>query len=189
MHKISIAIVALATVVTTAEVRGQEPSRPALTPLEVEIVISRFQGDKRISSVPYLMSVNAGEDYSGGTSLQMGTDVPVPTTTIAPQVPGGANTPIRSFNYRSVGTTLSADARRAVDGGFEVQLGIDDTSIYTTGEAKEAGAVLAGMPVFRSFETRNTLLLRDGQTRQFTAATDRVSGEVVRVSVTLRVVK
>ena len=34
-----------------------------------------------------------------------------------------------------------------------------------------------------------TLVLRDGQTRQFSAATDRVNGEVVRIEVTLRVVK
>jgi hypothetical protein len=33
------------------------------------------------------------------------------------------------------------------------------------------------------------LVMKDGQTREFTAATDRVSGEVVRISVTLRVVK
>jgi hypothetical protein len=45
------------------------------------------------------------------------------------------------------------------------------------------------MPVFRSFRSTNTLVLRDGQTRQFTAATDRVSGEVVRIDVTLNVVK
>ena len=45
------------------------------------------------------------------------------------------------------------------------------------------------MPVFKSFKTRNRLLLRNGQTRQFTAATDRVSGETVRIEVTLTVVK
>jgi hypothetical protein len=45
------------------------------------------------------------------------------------------------------------------------------------------------MPVFRNFKTRNTLLLQDGQSRRFTAAADRVSGETVQVEVTLRVVK
>ena len=33
------------------------------------------------------------------------------------------------------------------------------------------------------------LVLRDGQTRQFTAAADRITGEVVKVDVTLKVVK
>jgi hypothetical protein len=46
---------------------------------------------------------------------------------------------------------------------------------------------VAGSPVFRSYESRNTLLLRNGQSRQYIAATDRVSGEIVRIEVTLRV--
>jgi hypothetical protein len=41
----------------------------------------------------------------------------------------------------------------------------------------------------RNFKSRNRLLLRDGQTRQYTAATDRVNGETIRIEVTLRVVK
>ena len=52
-----------------------------------------------------------------------------------------------------------------------------------------APAGLADVPAFRSFRARNTLLMRDGQTRGFTAAADRVSGEVVRVEVGVRVLK
>ena len=43
--------------------------------------------------------------------------------------------------------------------------------------------------MIRNFEAENTLVLRDGQTRQFTAAADRVTGEVVKVDVTLKVAK
>jgi hypothetical protein len=45
------------------------------------------------------------------------------------------------------------------------------------------------MVALRTFQVSNSVVLRDGQTRQFTAATDRVSGEIVRIDVTLRVVK
>ncbi len=48
---------------------------------------------------------------------------------------------------------------------------------------------ITGLPVVRSFQTTNRLILKDGQTSQFTAATDRVSGEVVRIDITLKVVK
>ena len=41
--------------------------------------------------------------------------------------------------------------------------------------------------VFRSFDSDNTLVLRDGQTRQYVAAADPVSGETIRVDVTLTV--
>ena len=44
-----------------------------------------------------------------------------------------------------------------------------------------------GVPVFRSFESSNTLVLRDGQSRQYTAAADRVTGESIRVDVALTV--
>ena len=44
-----------------------------------------------------------------------------------------------------------------------------------------------GVPVFRSFGSSNTLVLRDGQSRQYTAAADRVTGESIRVDVALTV--
>ena len=43
--------------------------------------------------------------------------------------------------------------------------------------------------MFRSFKLSNTLLLKDGQSTQLTSASDKVSGEVLRVDVTLTVVK
>lgn len=171
-------------------------AQQALTPLELEVVISRFQGDKRISSVPYLLSVNAANDINRATETQlnMGTEVPVPTAAFTPTPPADQKpaepatfNPLRSYNYRSIGTSITASAAAAADGRFEVRLFIDDTSIYRT-DNKDSGYV-ADMPVFRSFRSRNTLLLRDGQARQYTAATDRVSGEVVRVDVTVRVLK
>jgi len=48
---------------------------------------------------------------------------------------------------------------------------------------------LAGAPIFRSFRTTNTLLLRDGESAEFTAATDRITGDTIRVTVSLAVMK
>ena len=63
-----------------------------------------------------------------------------------------------------------------------------DSSVYQNAEGTVAPTA-AGRPVIRQFRSMNTMVLRDGQTRQFTVATDRVNGEVVRIEVTLRVVK
>ncbi len=170
--------------------RAQQPAADvSVTPLDVEVVIARFQGDKRISSMPYLLAVNATVEVSRApeTQLNMGTEVPVPVNTFAPA--DGKTPPLRSYNYRSVGTSIVASANRIQDGRFELRLSIDDSSVYTSTENKQNGPILGDTPVFRSFKTRNNLLLRDGQTREYTAATDRVSGEVVKVSVTLKVVK
>ena len=44
-------------------------------------------------------------------------------------------------------------------------------------------------PVFRSIRLSNVLLLKDGQTEQMSSATDKFSGDVVKVDVTLTVMK
>ncbi len=158
------------------------PSRQPLVPLEIQVVIARYQGEKRVSSMPYVMAVNAN---GAPASLNMGADVAIPS---APTPVDGKPSPIMSFNYRSIGTNIVCGATTADEGRFDLNISIDDSSVFV----KEDGAPSTGvgnMPAFRSFKSRNTLLLRDGQTRQYTAATDRVSSETIRIEVTLKVVK
>ena len=50
-------------------------------------------------------------------------------------------------------------------------------------------ATSRGTPSFRSFRATNAMVLRSGETGQFTTATDKVTGETVKVDVTLTVVK
>jgi hypothetical protein len=149
-------------------------------------VISRYQGEKRISSTPYVLAVNAN---SAGSQLEMKAEVPVPTATFVPSSPDTkpAPAPLRSFSYRSIGTNIDCLAMSADDGRFEVVVGIDDSSVLANTDGQPP--TVADAPVFRNFKSRNRVLLRDGQTRQYTAATDRVNGETVRIDVTLRVVK
>lgn len=183
---LTIMLVVVAALPAAAEAQFPvREQRGPLVPLEIEIVISRFQGDKKISSVPYLVAVNA---EGGESKLQMGTDVPVYNTAFTPAA-GAKENPqaLRSYNYRSVGTIIQSSARNAPENRFELNLYVEDSSVYTGTDKTVPGG--EGMPVFRKFNSSNTLLLRDGQTRQYTAAVDRVSGEVVKVDVTLRIVK
>jgi hypothetical protein len=157
-----------------------EPKPAALVPLEVEVVITRYEGTKKISSLPYVLAVNANGQV---VQLNMGTQVAVPSTAFSPNPNAKEPPPLVSYSYKDVGTKISAGAR-SIDNGFDLNLNIDDSSVFTS--PTPGGGQ---MPAFRNFSTRNTLLLRDGQTREYTAATDRVSGEVVKVAVTLKVVK
>jgi hypothetical protein len=168
---------------STTNAQTQEPAK-ARVPLEVEVVITRYDGTKKVSSLPYTLAVNAN---GSEVQLNMGAEVAIPSTAFTPVAGGGSNAnPLTSYNYRPVGTGIVARATIAEDGRFDLMLNIDDSSVYTN---PGAPAGVGQLPAFRSFRSRNTLLLRDGQTREYTAATDRVSGEVVRVSVTLKVVK
>jgi hypothetical protein len=205
MHRLPIVILAMA--VSAASVLAQEPpaatpapaapQRPAarqIVPLEIQVVVAKYQGEKRISSIPYVLALNA---VAGGNlinveraQLTIGSEVPVPSTSFAPAGDGKtAQQPLRSFSYRNVGTVVSAGAVPAADEGrFELDISIDESSVGTS-VSNGQGQATTEMPVFKSFKTRNRILLRNGQTRQFTAATDRVSGETVRIEVTLTVVK
>jgi hypothetical protein len=184
---------------THAQDRPVEPAQAAparttrqLVPVDVQVVIAKLQGDKRVSSVPYVLALNA---VSGGlignnterTQLTIGSEVPVPSTTFTP-VGDKATQPLRSFSYRNVGTVISAAAVTADAGQFEVELQVDESSLGTN-TVDGRGNSPTEMPVFKSFKARNRILLRPGVMRQFTAATDRISGETVRIEVTLTIVK
>lgn len=171
---------------------GQETKAPSVT-LKLTVVISRFQGDKKTGSLPFVLMVVPGpivqtkEGSFGadgdGTTLQMGAEVPVITTALA-----GPQT-VPSYQYRSVGTNISSLAKVADDGRFNVSLNVSDSQVMSdiTPAGAAQGPIMA--PRFQSFKSANRLLLRDGQTVQFTAATDKSSGEVVKLDVTLNVIK
>ncbi len=162
--------------------RGE--ARTRLIPLSIDVVVSRYQGEKKISSLPYVLAVNTNDNTLGGVcQLRMGAQVPVPTTNIDKD-----NTPTQSFTYRDIGTNIDCSARTVEEGVFQLRLNVEDTSVYTN--AQDAAIPTVGrMPVFRTFRSTNTLVLRDGQTRDFTAAADRVNGEVIRIAVTLKVAR
>ena len=155
-------------------------------PLKVQILVTRTQGEKKVSSIPYTLSVVANDNDK--TSMRMGVDVPVPQTVIK----GGdnASVPISSYNYRSVGTNIDCSARTIEGGWFKLDLAVSDTAVFVTEKGGSAApSALAGVPSFRTFTSSFNLLLKDGQTAQHTTATDPVSGEVLRVDVTLTVLK
>ena len=169
-----------------ATVQPEQP--PVLTPLRLQIVISRYQGDKKISSLPYTLSVNAndgrrrGDEWvPNGVSLRMGAKVPVPQGVIGDKT--------ASYTFQDVGTNIDCSATTIDGGRFRVDVRIEDSSVYTDSQNNQAASRLSDIPTFRTFRVNNVLLLKDGQSNQFTAATDKVSGEVVKIDVTLTVVK
>lgn len=163
------------------------PSSDDGVDLSVEVTISRYRGDELTSSLPYVLSLSAGPSRPG--SLRMGAEVPV--LTLAP--PGATDGEPASgrhggpYSYRSVGTRIDSFARSVGEGRYRVTVNINESSVYG-GDATSTEAFRApGVPVFRSFESSNTLVLRDGQSRQYTAAADRVTGESIRVDVALTI--
>lgn len=161
----SVAAVLMVAMLTTGAI-AQAPGKP-LTPLKIQVTISRYEGDKKVSSLPYILAVTANGPQ--GVSMRMGAEVPVPS---GPGV----------INYRSVGTNIDCSAASVDEGRFTVRLTVNDSSIM---ERRSSDAA----PTLRSFSTSNEVVLKDGQTAQFTAAADKTTGEVMKVEVTLTVEK
>jgi len=191
-------VLTLAGTLVTIQAFAQQASAPPptrapgaateLIALDIQVVVSRVQDTKKISSLPYSLAVNASE-HQPPSQLRMGADVPVPTLAAPKDNPTGLSGAMPGpVSYRDIGTQIDCRAKPLDGGRFELMINLQDTSVYTNVQDRSTPTV-GDMPVFRTFRVSNHLILRDGQTRQFTAATDRVSGEVVQIEVTLRVVK
>jgi len=193
------AIVAAALVVAAGTVgQAQDPAEPANRPqatrpqpnnlvgLKVLVVLSRYQGEKKISTLPYTLGVVVNNSK---TSLRMGVDVPVVQTVFSSTAKDGiANVPTTSYSYRSVGTNIDCQAENAPGDYYKLIMTVTDSSVQLdTGD--RAKALMPNVPMFRSFNASFQVLLRDGQTTQYTSATDPVSGEVTKIDVTMNVLK
>jgi hypothetical protein len=187
-HLIAIVLSGLAAGVTT--VAQEQPPAPPLpkppvsTPVKVQATISRFQGEKRLSSMPYTLSVNADSSGRAFSRLRMGGKVPI--MAVATPVVDGKQVTAGPVTYQDVGTNIDCFVSTTDDGRFKVSLTVEDTSVYPDDQAV---STVRGHPAFRTLVLTNAAILRDGQSTQFTSATDKVSGETVKIDVMLNVVK
>ena len=162
---------------------------PAPIPLRVTVVLSRYQGSKQISSMPYVLGVMAsGWGPGPKTTLRMGVNVPV-TQTVFSGSGDAKSVPMSSYTYRDVGTNIDCGATfdEAVPGIFQLAVTVSDSSLGL--DSPKRNGVAPDTPTFRNFNSSFTALLRDGQTMQYTSATDPVSGDVMKIDVTAAVMK
>lgn len=145
-----------------------EPNRQPPAAVKVDIVLSRTNGNKTLSSLPYALNVAEGS----ATHLRVGSQVPIPQ--------GGP-----SISYQNVGSSIDCDVRLLVDGRYRLALTMDDSSIADG----PTPAGLPNMPVIRSYRVDNLLVLRNGEMTTINVATDKVSGDTITAKVTVTALK
>lgn len=188
-------LVAIALLMATPATAGQQAQKPEPlptpstqkpegVPLRVQLVLAKYKGDKKTTSLPYAMSATTGQV----ARLRVGADVPYTSTTFTPVKPTADKPaePIQSHQYRTVGVNITCLPTVTIDGRYKLDLSLSDDSIAYD---DDSAARPRGVPVFRTFSTTNTLVLKDGETGQITTAADPITGEVLRVDVTLTVMK
>ena len=92
-------------------------------------------------------------------TLNLGEDVPVPSTVFTPIAQGGANVnPLSSFNYRTVGIVLEATPRVTYEDEILVDLNVENS-------ARAADVNIGGtnLPSFSTRKVTGKLRLRDGE--------------------------
>jgi hypothetical protein len=172
MRFVPAAVITAALLLAGGDGAAAQPARqPRVAPVQVQVVISRYRDEKKISSRPYALSVPVDDP----ARLQVGGNVPVP---------GGEKGTV----YRNVGTELIIRMRTTDDGRYELNVTVSETAV--AGEGAQLLNVTPGVPpVLRTYTSTSALVLKDGQTAQFAAGTDPITGDVVRVDVTLTVPK
>lgn len=169
----------------TDTAKAAEAARP-VTPVRVQVVFNEFDGEKKTSSLPYTLLVNA-DDKGPLASVRIGLKVPM-------QVSSASGASDKHTEWQNLDVNLDGSASRMDDGRFLLRLGAEKLGIYTSSvnqkvSGVESMEVNTTQPVIANFRTQLNLLLRDGQTIQSSVATDPITGHVVKVDVTLNVIK
>lgn len=190
----AVAVSFLVVSAAVAQGQTQPPSTPPkiagdpnrVLPVRVQVVVARYQGDKRISSMPYTMSVNAA--LRGVGQIRIGADIPISMGLMSPPADGKQPPAPPGISYEQIGTQIDCRVTPTDDGRYVLELTVSEKSVYPNGEGPNVSRP-AGNPPFRSFRTNNTMILKDGQSAEFAAAGDRLTGEIIRVEATLNVLK
>lgn len=161
--------------------------RPPMKSVRLEVVLSRYQGDRKVSSRPYMMSLGTGKQ----NTLRVGTEVPIVVTTFKPandQMP--IFTPVSSFQYKNVGINMECTVSVLDDGRYALDpIAVEDSSVYEGDNPPAPVQKPLEAPFFRTRQMRGTVVLKDGETTTFYSATDPATGELIKGEVTLTVLK
>ena len=124
--------------------RAQERAAPmAATALKVQVVLSRYDGDRKLASMPYTLLVNAGE-RDNRVTLRMGVALPVTGV--------GANGP--TVTVHDIGTNMDCTATRTDDGRFRIGLAVNHTSVYENDQKHGTLWVMVAKRYFVQIETQ-----------------------------------
>lgn len=155
-----------------------------VVPLKVTVVFNEYEGEKKISSLPYTLFLKMDEHKQYLGSVRMGVRVPIKT--------GEA-----TIQYEDIGSNIDCTGQLAEDGKYVMDLVVERSSIYASPPLKEEHVADAkiedqlhgSQPLLRRFKAVYALMMRDGQTTQSVVGTDPLNGHIVRVDVTVNVLK
>lgn len=159
-------------------------------PLKLQVLLTEYDGTKKIASLPYTMSLTAtpeNKPQRGSMQLRDGVRVPVLT--------GSKTGENATMQYIDVGTNIDARDVHIEGDLYSVDFTIERSSLVVrmdNNQAKEwapGDPSPSGQPLIRDFRNNFTMQLRDGHVTETTVASDPMSGHVLKVEVSVTAVK
>jgi hypothetical protein len=160
----------------------------SVVPIKLQVLLTEYDGTKKIASLPYTMSFTTTPESKSGGSTQVRDGVRVPILT-------GSKTGESSMQYIDVGTNIDARAAHIASELYSVELRIERSSLVVRTENNQAKEWAPGdpspgtEPLVRDFRNSFTMQLHEGRGTEATVSTDPISGHVLKVEVLLSVVK
>lgn len=153
------------------------PKEKPGVPVKVQIVFSEFEGEKKISSMPYSLIAITDEKVGGyySTSLRTGVRIPV-------EIDGKD----QKSTYMDVGSNIDCGVRTTAEGSYHLYMIFERSALYQPG----ADDKLSGRPpLVRQFKASENMILKDGQTSESVVSTDPLNGHSLHISITINLAK
>jgi hypothetical protein len=162
--------------------QGSEDIRFSRASLKVQVVFTEYEGDKKLKSLPYSFLVTTHtRDTWPEAKIRVGSRVPVYT--------GGEH---GSMTYMDVGTNIDCRAEAVAEGQYRIYLNLErswvEGDVMVTVE-KATPPQAFREPVVRQYRTELSPILKDGQSVETSLATDPLSGKIVKIEVSVSLIK
>jgi hypothetical protein len=149
--------------------QAKAPDQQTKSHVRLDFLFTEYNGDKKISSLPYTLYVEA-----------------------ASRSPHPGRLRIRDNVHFQLETDVDCFVFADEDGLYELELDVNQFSVYPATEGQSEAAAIPNannLPVNRTFSASSSMELHDGQTIEGISATDPYNGHVLRISATLHVLK
>jgi hypothetical protein len=163
------------------EKKSEERAKPTIL-VKVQVVFSEYDGEKKISSMPYSFTVIADEKVGGYYSASLRTGVRVPVEA------GGAE---QKTSYMDVGSNIDCGLRTTDDDRYHLYMIFERSALSPNSGAQTEKLQVSrpdAPPLVRQFKASVNMILKDGQTSE-TVSTDPINGHSLHLSVTINVPK
>ena len=162
--------------------KSEEKTKPAI-PVKVQVVLTEYDGDKKIASMPYSFISLADDKHwtTYNSSLRTGVRIPI-------EIDGKD----QKTTYMDVGSNIDCGIQSQDDGRYYLRITLEQSSLYPGGGSsdEQLGASHPnGQPIIRQFRISGNYILKDGQTLETVSSTNPLSGHVLRISITINALK